>query len=38
MRASVLSVLTAFAIVLPLMVSSPTLAQEETWLGGDLAS
>jgi hypothetical protein len=38
MRASVLSLLTAFAIILPLMVSSPTFAQEETWLDGDLAS
>jgi len=38
MRASVLALLTAFAIILPLMVSSPTLAQEETWLDGDFAS
>ena len=38
MRASVLSVLTAFAILLPLTLSSPILAQDETWLDGDLAS
>ena len=38
MRASVLPVLTAFAILLPLMLSSLTSAQEETWLDGDLAS
>ena len=38
MRASVLSVMTAFAIILPLMLPSPTSAQEETWLDGDLAS
>ena len=38
MRASVLSVMTAFAIILPTMLPSPTSAQEETWLDGDLAS
>ncbi|HEX2281534.1 MAG TPA: LppP/LprE family lipoprotein [Thermomicrobiales bacterium] len=38
MRASVLSLLTAFAIILPPMVSSPTFAQEESWLDGNLAS
>jgi hypothetical protein len=38
MRATVLSVLTAFAIILPVMLASPTLAQEETWLDGDFAS
>ena len=38
MRASVLSVLTAFAIILPLMLASPSLAQDETWLDGDFAS
>ena len=38
MRAPVLSVLTAFAITLPLTLSSPTSAQEETWLDGDLTS
>jgi len=38
MRVSILSVLTAFAIILPLMVSAPALAQEETWLNGDFAS
>jgi hypothetical protein len=38
MRASVLSLLTAFAIILQLIPSSSTLAQEETWLDGDLAS
>jgi len=38
LRAPVLSVLTAFAITLPLTLSSPTSAQEETWLDGDLTS
>jgi hypothetical protein len=38
MRAPVLSLLTAFAIILALLVSSPTVAQEETWLDGDFAS
>jgi hypothetical protein len=38
MRASVLSVLTAFAIILPVILPAPTLAQQETWLDGDLAS
>lgn len=38
MRASVFHVLTAFAISLLLMMSSPASAQEETWLDGDLAS
>jgi hypothetical protein len=38
MRATVLSVLTAVAIILPLMAPSLTSAQEETWLDGDLAS
>jgi hypothetical protein len=38
MRATVLSVLTAVVIILPLMAPSLTSAQEETWLDGDLAS
>jgi hypothetical protein len=38
MRACILSVLAAFAIVLPLMLSSPVAAQDTTWLDGDLAS
>ena len=38
MRASILSVLTASAIIVPLMLSLPTLAQEATWLDGDYAS
>ena len=38
MRASILSILTAFAIILPVMLPSPTSAQEQTWLDGDLAS
>ncbi len=38
MRASVLSVLGTFAIILTLMLSSPVSAQDETWLDGDLAS
>jgi hypothetical protein len=37
MRASVLSVLSALAIM-PLMLPSPSMAEEETWLDGDLAS
>ena len=38
MRASILSLLAAFVIILPLLASSSTLAQEQTWLDGDLAS
>ena len=38
MRASLLSVLGTFAIILTLMLSSPASAQDETWLDGDLAS
>jgi hypothetical protein len=38
MRVPGLSILTAFAIILSLMWSSPTSAQEKTWLDGDLAS
>jgi hypothetical protein len=38
MRASLLSVLGTFAIILTLMLSSPVSAQDETWLNGDLAS
>ncbi len=38
MRALILRVAAAFAIVLPLVLASPVSAQEETWLDGDLAS
>jgi hypothetical protein len=38
MRATVLSVLTAVAFILPLMAPSLSSAHEETWLDGDLAS
>src|SRR5215212_7607318 len=38
MRASLLSVLGTFTIILTLMLSSPASAQDETWLDGDLAS
>jgi LppP/LprE lipoprotein len=38
MRASVLSVMTAIAFVLTLMLPSLTSAQDDTWLDGDLAS
>ena len=38
LRASLLSVLAAFAIILPSILSSLASAQEETWLDGDLAS
>jgi hypothetical protein len=38
MRASLLSVLMAFAIIVTLMAPLPTSAQEETWLDGDFAS
>jgi len=37
MHAPILSLLTALAIILPLMAPSPISAQEETWLDGDLA-
>ena len=38
MRASLLSVLGTFTIILTLMLSSRASAQDETWLDGDLAS
>jgi hypothetical protein len=38
MPASVLSVLGAFAVMLSLTIPLPVLAQEQTWLDGDLAS
>ena len=38
MRASLISVLGTFAVILTLMLSSPVSAQDESWLDGDLAS